>query len=78
MEGACTSGLPVPIAEPPVATLYQVTVPVAQVALKLTLVAGQMTVLSTFTAVGLAGVALTVIELEVRLELEQPTIEQPA
>ena len=47
--------MPVPIALPPVAWLYQVIVPVEQVALNETAVPEQMAVLSTETSVGLVG-----------------------
>ena len=58
--GVWLSPVPVPIAVPLVEELYQVIVPVAQVAAKETEFPTQILVLFTETAVGFIGCAVTV------------------
>ena len=58
--GVWLSPVPVPRLAPPVATLYQVTVPVAQVAAKETVFPSQIFIEFTATLVGIVVCAATV------------------
>ena len=70
--------VPVPRAVPPEMVLYQVIVPVAQVAAKETEFPGQILVMFTETEVGFVGCAVTVTWLVATLELLQLTFSQEA
>ena len=76
--GVWLSPVPVPRAVPPEMALYQVIVPVAQVPAKETIDPAQILVLSTETAVGFVGCAVTVTWLVATLELLQLTFSQEA
>ena len=76
--GVWLSPVPVPIAVPLVEELYQVIVPVAQVAAKETEFPAQILVLSTETPVGFVVCAATVTWLVATLTLLQITFSQEA
>ncbi len=74
--GLWLSEVPVPIAVPPELWLYQVSVPVLQVAVNETELPKQIVVLLTLTMVGLFGWVVTVTwEVATRLLSQEPFLQ---